>query len=84
MKYESTDIHDSGGSLLLAGALALDLGLDGLADGQLAGPLADLRQIRATEALCDLQTTIMSLIFNALTIVTLELFRTNQYNPYFF
>lgn len=51
MCASSTDVHDGGGGLVLARALALDLGLDGLADGQLARALADLRQVRAAEPL---------------------------------
>lgn len=52
---EFTYVHDGGGRLLLPGALTLDLGLDGLSDGQLARALADLRQISTAEALCYLK-----------------------------
>lgn len=33
--------------------LSLDLGLDGLTDGQLTGPLADLCQVSSGETVCD-------------------------------
>ena len=47
----NTYIHNGGGGLLLARALAVYLRLDGLSDGQLTGALANLRQVGTAESL---------------------------------
>lgn len=48
---QQSDHGDAWSVLLLT--LGLDLGFDGLSDGQLTGPLADLCQVSARETLCD-------------------------------
>lgn len=62
VRGRGTHVHDGGGAglLRLPRALAVDLGLDGLPDGQLAGALADLRQVGAAEALRHLRTVSFS------------------------
>lgn len=46
--------HHVGVGVLVPLTLHPDLGLDGLTDGQLTGPLTDLCQIGSTEAVCHL------------------------------